>query len=75
MRRVPKLRRVGSLTAGPPFSVHVSLNRCAISSTVDVMSIRPVALDNAPYLVAFVHSSFKPRGSSLSRQFWLEKSL
>src|SRR5665647_1856810 len=35
MRRVPKLRRVGSWTAGPPISVHVSLNRCAFSSTVD----------------------------------------
>lgn|ERR1035437_3526168 len=41
----------------PPFSVHVSLNRCVFSSTADVMSTRPVALDNAPCLAAFVHSS------------------
>ena len=44
IRRVPKLRRVGSWTAGPPFSVHLSLNRCATASTAGAMSTRPVAL-------------------------------
>src|SRR5450631_936631 len=44
-------------TTGPPLSVHVSFNRSALSSTIDVMLMRPVVLDNAPYLTAFVHSS------------------
>jgi len=45
IRRVPKLRRVGFWTGGPPFSVHVSLNLCAFSSIVDAISIRPLAFD------------------------------
>jgi hypothetical protein len=38
----PKTDRVGPETAGPPVAVHVSLNRCAFSSTVYVMSTCPI---------------------------------
>ena len=55
--RVPKLRRVGGWTAGPPFSVHVSRSRWVSSSIVHAISMRPPGNDNAPNFVVFVHSS------------------
>jgi hypothetical protein len=54
--RVPKLRRVGAATAGPPVSVHVSRNRFASSSIVQAISIRPAGTESAPNFVVFVHS-------------------
>ena len=45
------------LTEATLFSIHVSLNRCVVSSTVDNLDVPVGGVDMAPYLTALVHSS------------------
>ena len=64
--RVPKLRRVGSCTSGPPVSVHVRRKRWAASSIFQEIITRPSGTDNAPNLVVLVHSSLNVIASAMT---------
>ena len=64
--RVPKLRRVGASTAGPPISVHVSRSRCVSSSIVHAISMRPPGTDSAPNFVVLVQSSLNVIASAIT---------
>jgi len=50
--RVPKLRWVGLRTTGPPLSAHLRRNCFRATSTLALISTRPVTFDNAPCLTA-----------------------
>src|ERR1700676_1382359 len=55
--RVPKLRRVGGSTVGPPLSVQLSRSRRRSGCTVQAISTRPVGIESAPNFVVLVHNS------------------
>src|SRR6185312_9331196 len=61
IRRVPKPRRVGGSTVGPPVSVHCSCShgRWPCRRVVQVTVTRPSGTDSEPYLPALVASSCK----------------
>src|SRR5688572_15212295 len=73
--RVPKLRRVGASTAGPPASVQVSFSRWACSSIVHATVMRPFGTDNAPNFVVLVHSSFIVNGKAGVRPAHLQQQI
>src|SRR6476660_3805610 len=57
IKRVPKLLRSGGPTGGPPLSTHLKMIDLSASSRAQLCVTRPPSVENAPYLVAFVHSS------------------
>src|SRR5262249_37332450 len=63
IRRDPNPLRVGAFTRGPRVSCHVrcNLGRSGSPTTAHDTRTLPVPLDNAPYLVALVASSWRQR--------------
>ena len=64
--RVPKLRRVGGSTAGPPLSVQARRSLCFTSSIVHAISTRPAGIESAPNFVVLVQSSFNVIASAIT---------
>src|SRR5689334_21614447 len=61
MMREPKPVRAGTVTVGPPRSLHRSWNLSleGFSLTDQSKITFPRSLDNAPYLMALVHNSWR----------------
>jgi hypothetical protein len=55
MRRLPKLRRVGSFMRGPPVSRHARRATFWHSPTSSVICARPSGDESAPYLISTAH--------------------
>src|SRR6185312_4628085 len=64
--RVPKLRRVGDTTVGPPFSVQVKWRLASPCSIDQAMVTRPIGTERAPNLVVLVQSSFRVIASEIT---------
>src|SRR5262249_56017276 len=64
----PKPERVGGFTAGPPLSRHVKSTSVGLTAGLATQEIatRPGSIDSAPYLAAFVTSSWNARASVIA---------